>query len=217
MQPTFPETTPRPRRRQEDRTALSDERMSRAAIDLLIERGVAGTTLAAIGEKAGYSRGLVTHRFGSKAGLLAYVVEFVGAEWRRRLTTAVAARSGLAAIRSAIDALAVFIAEEPHDLRVMYLLWFQSIDPGAEYRANVAAVHAAQRRDLEAWVTQGQSAGAIRRGVDSKRAATMLAASIAGLVFHWLVTPELPIADLHRQLKRDVNHLLAAKRERPTV
>jgi len=189
--------------------------MSRAAIELLVERGVAGTTLAAIGEKAGYSRGLVTHRFGSKAGLLAYVVEFVGAEWRQRLNTAVAARSGLAAIRSAIDALAAFIAEEPHDLRVMYLLWFQSIDPGAEYRANVAAVHAAQRRDLEAWVTQGQSEGGIRRGVDPKRVATMLAASIAGLVFHWLVTPQLPIADLHCQLKRDVNRLLAAKRERP--
>jgi hypothetical protein len=127
-----------------------------------------------------------------------------------------AARNGLAAIRSAIDALAVFIAEEPHDLRVIYLLWFQGIDPGAEYRANVAAVHAAQRRDLEAWVTQGQAEGRIRRGVDPKRAAMMLAASIAGLVFHWLVTPDLPIAELHRRLKRDVNRLLAAKLERPS-
>jgi hypothetical protein len=48
----------------------------------------------------------------------------------------------------------------------------------------------------------------------SRAAIDLLAASIAGLVFHWLVTLELPIAVLHRQLKRDVNRLLAAKRER---
>src|SRR6266851_3950710 len=55
------------RRSQEERTARSDQLMTQAAIALLIERGVQGTTLAAIGERAGYSRGLVTHRFGAEA------------------------------------------------------------------------------------------------------------------------------------------------------
>lgn len=202
------------RRRQEDRTALSDERMTQAAIKLLVERGVTGTTLAAIGALAGYSRGLVTHRFGSKSGLLAHVVGYLSAEWLQRLEASVGAREGLSAIRSAVDALAAFMAEEPDDLRVMYLLWYQSLDPGSEFRANVAAVHDAQRRDLAQWVRQGQASGDIHEGVDAKQAAMMLAASIAGLVFHWLVTPKLPITVLHRQLNKDITRLLAVKHER---
>jgi AcrR family transcriptional regulator len=205
---------PHERRRQQDRTALSDDRMTKAAMDLLLDKGVAGTTLAAIGANAGYSRGLVTHRFGSKSGLLAHIVGYLSAEWRRRLNAATAEREGLAAIRSAIDALATFMAEEPNDLRVMYLLWYQSLDPGTEFRANIAAVHDAQRRDLANWIRQGQVAGKIHSGIDPERAAMMLAASIAGLVFHWLVTPSLPVAQLYRQLNKDMTHLLAVKRKR---
>jgi AcrR family transcriptional regulator len=205
---------PRLRRRQQDRTALSDERMTKAAIRLLVDKGVTGTTLAAIGASAGYSRGLVAHRFGSKSGLLAHIVGYLSAEWRQRLNAAVAERKGLAAIHSAIDALAALIAEDPDHIRVMYLLWYQSLDPGAEFRANVAAVHGAQRRDLAEWVRQGQATGEIHAAIDPKRAAMMLAASIAGLVFHWLVTPRLPVADLHRQLNKDMTCLFAVKRGR---
>jgi AcrR family transcriptional regulator len=205
---------PRLRRRQQDRTALSDERMTRAAINLLVDRGLAGTTLAAIGANAGYSRGLVTHRFASKSGLLAHVVGHLSARWRQRLDAAVGERKGLAAIRSAVGALEAFMAEEPNELRVMYLLWYQSLDPAAEFRANIAAVHEAQRRDLAEWVRQGQTSGEIHAAIDAKRAAMMLAASIAGLVFHWLVTPKLPVADLYRQLNKDVTRLLTVRRQR---
>ena len=53
-------------RTQAERTALSDRRMLEAAIRLIIERGTAGTTLREIGERAGYSRGLASYRFGNK-------------------------------------------------------------------------------------------------------------------------------------------------------
>ncbi len=39
--------------------------MLAAAIDLILEHGTDKTTLDAIGEKAGYSRGLATYLFGS--------------------------------------------------------------------------------------------------------------------------------------------------------
>ena len=54
---------------QAERTAISDRAMLDAAIELVLEHGTEKTTLAMIGEKAGYSRGLATYRFGSKAGL----------------------------------------------------------------------------------------------------------------------------------------------------
>jgi len=42
--------------------------MADAAVALICERGAAATTLSDIGVLAGYSRGLASYRFGSKAG-----------------------------------------------------------------------------------------------------------------------------------------------------
>ena len=41
-----------------------------AAAEIVVESGVPAVTLAAVAERAGYSRGMVTHHFGSKRGLL---------------------------------------------------------------------------------------------------------------------------------------------------
>ncbi|GGY13992.1 TetR family transcriptional regulator [Streptomyces minutiscleroticus] len=41
-----------------------------AAAELVIESGVRSLTLARVSERAGYSRGIVTHYFGSKQGLI---------------------------------------------------------------------------------------------------------------------------------------------------
>ena len=54
---------------QDERAARSDARMGDAAVSLICERGAAGTTLTDVGMRAGYSRGLASARFGSKAGL----------------------------------------------------------------------------------------------------------------------------------------------------
>src|SRR6266436_1372700 len=108
------------RRSQEERTARSDQLMTQAAIALLIERGVQGTTLAAIGEQAGYSRGLVTHRFGSKAGLLAHVHDTVARHWIERVQMEVGSRVGVAALERVVKALYGFIAEAPDEIRAMY-------------------------------------------------------------------------------------------------
>jgi AcrR family transcriptional regulator len=60
---------------QAERVAASDKALLAAAIELIAERGYERTTLALIGERAGYSRGLVTQRFGSKEKLLWAVIK----------------------------------------------------------------------------------------------------------------------------------------------
>lgn len=84
--------TNRARRKQAERTALSDRKLTEAAIRLLVQRGVPGTTLRAVGELAGYSRGLATYRFGSKGGLFANVLQVASADWLKRLQKAVGSR-----------------------------------------------------------------------------------------------------------------------------
>jgi AcrR family transcriptional regulator len=53
-----------------ERRAEAERKLLEAAMELVAERGVRAVTLAAVGERAGYSRGLVTHHFGNRQGLL---------------------------------------------------------------------------------------------------------------------------------------------------
>ena len=196
------------RRRQVDRTALSDRRLKEAAVALLIERGIAGATFTAIGERAGYSRGLVTHRFGSKAGLLAYVHDSVADEWIQRMKDAVDDRVGIEALQRVVDALHGFIVEAPEDIRAMYLLRYASIDPGCEYRGNVSKLHRAQRRDVQRWIEAGQAKGTISSGVNAAVAAELFCGAVDGVLYRWLVSPNLPIDAVHDLLRREVTRWL---------
>jgi AcrR family transcriptional regulator len=209
----MPEPAPT-RRKQEDRTALSDLRMTQAAIALLLEGGTAAATLAAIGERAGYSRGLVTHRFGTKARLLASLHDQVVADWIARVQDAVGTHSGIDALHRVVDALYGFIDEEPDEMRAMYLLRYASIDPGAEFRTNVAKAHKAQRRNVQRWIEAGQKAGSIDTGVDAGLAAELFCATVDGLIYRWLVNPRLPMRELHDLLKQQVVQAMGAARRR---
>lgn len=195
---------PQPRRTQAERSALSDRRMNEAAVGLLESRGVAGTTLAAIGQAAGYSRGLATQRFGSKAGLLRDVLKRASQEWLRRLEAAVGDQVGLAALEAALDTQVGFIREAPSDVRAMYLLSFQSIDPGAEYRPNVAEVHRRQRDTVARWIRQGQARGAIAADADPEQVAAYFCAAAVGLVFHWLVNPAFGLEQAVAEMKSEL-------------
>lgn len=197
--------TPAPlRRRQADRAALSDRLLMEAAIELIVKIGIHGTTLQAVGERAGYSRGLATHRFGSKAGLFGRVLQVASVDWLNRVQQAVDKRVGVDALCAATDAAEKFIRERPEEVRAMYLLWFLSIDPSAEYMSNIAAVHKAQRRDVAQWVKAGQDAGLVDPDVDPVRVAEQYAASMAGIVYQWLANSDMPLSEMFQQLKADL-------------
>jgi AcrR family transcriptional regulator len=201
----------RVRRTQVERTAMSDRLLTEAAVVLLISKGISGTTLAAIGSRAGYSRGLVTHRFGSKAGLLAHVHDTVARHWIERVQMEVGEAIGAAALERVVKALYGFVAEAPDEIRAMYLLRYASIDAAAEYRANVAKVHMAQRRDLQRWIEAGKKGGNVPADLDSAVAAELFCATVDGLVYRWLVTPTLPIEALHERLALSIEESLRVR------
>lgn len=65
------------RRTQAQRTAETKNTLIRATIDVLYELGYSGATTAAIADRAGISRGSITHQFGTRAALMAEVVRWV--------------------------------------------------------------------------------------------------------------------------------------------
>ena len=62
-------------RTQLERRAVTERRVIDAAVQLIAERGSRSVSIADIGLAAGYSRGIVTHQFGTKEELLRAVVD----------------------------------------------------------------------------------------------------------------------------------------------
>lgn len=65
------------RRTQADRRESSEQKILMAAMELVADKGAYAVTLAEIGEKAGYSRGLPAHKFGTKSNLLKALAEYI--------------------------------------------------------------------------------------------------------------------------------------------
>ena len=63
------------RRTQAERIATSEHEILHAAVSLIALKGPTDWTLAEVGKNAGYTGGLVSHRFGSKNGLLLAVTD----------------------------------------------------------------------------------------------------------------------------------------------
>lgn len=73
------------RRTQEERRTEAERRLVAAAAQLVGEIGPSRVTLANVGERAGYSRGLASHHFGSKGALMQRLVDAVTAQFREAI------------------------------------------------------------------------------------------------------------------------------------
>ncbi|HZZ46798.1 MAG TPA: TetR/AcrR family transcriptional regulator [Pseudonocardia sp.] len=81
---------------QEERSSVTREKTIAATIDCLIELGYPGATIAAVAERAGISRGAVSHQYPDKSRLVVDVIEEIA---RRRLAEAHSALGTLAGSR----------------------------------------------------------------------------------------------------------------------
>jgi len=176
-------------RTQAERTAISDKAMIEAAMELIIERGTDKTTLQAIGEKAGYSRGLATYRFGSKAGLFDEICKSIGRHWLDYLNAGVGDQVGVEAMCTALDSFFQFVSDYPRDARVLQILYCGAASPAAEYRQTSVNIHDRQRQDVAEWVRAGVVAGSIRSEVDADSVAAQYIAYISGMTYLWVIDP----------------------------
>jgi AcrR family transcriptional regulator len=173
------------------RSELSTRRLLSAAAELIGERGYNLTTLAAIGERAGYSHGLVTRRFGSKEGLLEVLLERMISDWREHeLRAAIGDEVGVPAIRAVINAVRESIRRAPPQMRALYGLTFESLQPTPGLRDRMVDIHRVQRRQLIDMIEAGIVAGVVRRDVDPAAMATLVISGLRGAAFQWLLEPD---------------------------
>lgn len=201
-------------RTQAERTALSDERMFESAKQIIVEKGTHNTTLKEVGERAGYSRGLASNRFGSKEGLFSQMVRDFNKRWAGELQRFVGNRTGLSAYIAAFDAVEFFLLRHSEEMRALYILWFESMSSHDEVRRRLAANHMAYRRDAERWVREGIEQGTIRPSIDPLCFAVEFASLIFGLIYQWLVQPDaINIYAVFQHYRRSSLETLSERRD----
>lgn len=199
----------RRRRTQAERSAESERRMLRAALKLIGERGYRGTSLAAIGEKAGYSRGLVSERFGSKDGLLWALVKDMMRAWRRDLEVgAQEPATGLDELDNILDNHRR-VLEQRGPIRAFYALMFEAIGPVPQLLPEFRKLHRGFRADVERIFRTGIEAGTFRADLDPRAQAVVLLGALRGIGFQWLLEPDgfsldAAYGTLKRNLRRSV-------------
>ncbi|MGI9598090.1 MAG: TetR/AcrR family transcriptional regulator [Acidimicrobiales bacterium] len=188
--------------KQQLRTARSTNALLEAAMDLTVEGGFDALTLAAIGDRAGYSRGLVTARFGSKEGLIDALIDRIVTSWsHKNVLPRTKGRSGLDGLLTMIDAIRVQADRDPRGLLALYSLMFQATsDDGLRQR--FAKFHETMRGDFAHFVRKGQRDGSVRKGRSPDKEAALLVAGLRGIGYQWLLDldgfdPVGPLKYLH--------------------
>ncbi len=175
---------------QAERSAISDRAMLEAAILLVLEHGTEKTTLAMIGEKAGYSRGLATYRFGSKAGLFDALCKSIGRNWLEYLKRGTDGKTGIDAMCAALDTVYQWVTDSPEEARVLQILHCGSASPGSEFQETSIGIHRRQQFDVVRWIEGGVQEGQIRPDIDAEGIAAEYVAYTSGISYLWLISAE---------------------------
>jgi AcrR family transcriptional regulator len=196
---------------QQARSELSTRKLLEASATLIAERGYERTTLADIGERAGYSQGLVTRRFGSKGNLLVALIERLSERFGpERLGDTVGERRGLDAVLHVLHEIRDDAQRSPADLRGFYALMFEAVKPVPELQERLRELHRAFRRRIAGFVADGVADGSVRADADPAATANLVVAALRGVAFLWMLDPDdVPVVAELDALAGQLTRLLA--------
>ena len=196
----------------QERSVASTARLVEAATDLFTERGYTATTLAAIGERAGYSRGIVTARFGSKEHLAWAVVVHATRQWDEVLRRQDRAGTGLEEVVQFIAVSRDNMAHRPRARLVLERLYSDSAAPLAPLHDRFEASLKELTSQVGGMIRRGVDDGSVRPDVDAELSAGVLIAQLRGIGYQWFLFPGLvdPVA-YHRVVADQVVTALSAQ------
>jgi AcrR family transcriptional regulator len=190
------------RQTQAERRSRSEEALLDAAAEMIAERGVDGASLASIGGRAGVSRGLPTHHFGTKDTLVARLAERA----QERIASAMVATlerqsrrveelSGLEVVHQTVDSYLELFEHPAPDERALLVMWGSTFSTTSSVQGMIEA----ERRSydgLAELIASGQKDGSIRTDVDPTASAVLLLGMMRGIAA--LILTDSAITDMRR-------------------
>jgi AcrR family transcriptional regulator len=207
-------TTAAPRRTQSQRREEAERRLLEAALAIVAERGTVRMTLAEVAAAAGYSRGLPTHRFGNKAGLVhalaGYIGERFGEQRAAQRQRGPAAEPGLPALVANIH---FYFSRKggawtaTRALLVMMTESWMHADPAL--KREVALYNRSALAWFEQHIRAGIQRGQIAAGTDPATTAVVLLGAMRGVMLQWLVDDRIRLGAVRDRLLQIVQQVLA--------
>jgi AcrR family transcriptional regulator len=175
------------RHSQAERRSRSEDALLDAAAELIAERGVQGASLASIGGRAGVSRGLPSHHFGSKDALVARLAQrgqdHIGRVMEKVLLRHVSRTGHLSALDQVsltVDSYLELFEHPSGEERALLVMWGSTFPS----RSSVDGMMEAERRSYEGLsqlIASGQEDGSIRADIDPTAAAVLLLGLMRGV------------------------------------
>ena len=189
------------RRSQAERRSRSEDALLEAAAELVAERGIQGTSLASIGGRAGVSRGLPTHHFGSKEALVTQLAERAQTRIGNAMFEAQQRQAKVSGDLSALDEILVSVDtylelfnDPGPDQRALLVMWGSTFPSDA----SVDGMADAEQRSYEGLsqlIAAGQKDGSVRTDVDPMASAVLLHGLMRGVAALFL--SDSGPADMH--------------------
>jgi AcrR family transcriptional regulator len=199
------------RRTQAQRRALSADAVIMAATKLVAEQGYTRTTLAEIGEAAGYSRGIVRERFGSKEQLFELVLARIRNVFDGLLSPAMDGRAGVEKILSFAESYLAAVERIPAEMSAIYRLRAEAAVGEVQFRKRFQEIDEWFRSIVRGGLEEGIASGDVSSLLDPNHAATLIVGMLRGTVLQWLMSP----ADVNPAAMHDSARSIILKIIRP--
>jgi AcrR family transcriptional regulator len=175
---------PPSRRTQQERREQTERKVLAAATALIAERGSRALTLAEVGEAAGYSRGIVSHHFGSRENLLRAVMRDAQA-----FSLPDPGESAGVWLADTVRAYLEHVTHQRPSARAFLQMWGEAIACDPVLMPLYAEQDARFRRLLAEKVREGIRDGSVRADADPDGMAVLLVGLLRGIALQLISTP----------------------------
>lgn len=175
---------PPARRTQQERREQTERKVVAAATALIAEHGSRALTLAAVGEAAGYSRGIVSHHFGSRENLLRAVMRDAQAFNLPELR-----ESAGVWLADTVRAYLENVANQRPAASAFLKMWGEAIATDPVLMPLYAEQDSRFRRLLADKVRDGIRDGSVRADADPEATAVFLLGLLRGIALQLISTP----------------------------
>ncbi len=168
-------------------------------MELFATQGYLQTTMNQVGQTAGYTGGLVSHRFGSKKGLLKAVLTHISQRFLEdQLRPSTEAPSAEQALRSIVEIYLKEVTIRQSRIRALYVIMGEALGAVPEVQSEIAELNEGFRSRLTRLVQWGLDNGEFDSGVDPEAAGILILALLRGVTMQALADPEA--IDLNRMI-----------------
>lgn len=186
------------------RSERSSKRLLDAATELIAEQGYSATTIAQIAQKAGYSHGLVSQRFGSKSDLIQMLArEFQSYFAIDKLEPALKKRHGLDALIVMVETYLDAVAGSGMLGRAYYELFGESIVLVPEIHQTFVKADRNFRELLIKTIRSAIKVGEMPQEVDVNALASVVLSIIRGISMQWVLDGgSIDLATIKQEIRR---------------